>query len=257
MKKIAILMSLLPLLTLCVACSAQVDEIYGGVKMMSEIGSRSDEPIADHQIQIIEVAKHIKFDTDSFYLDITLEEAKQRGMTEEIYNKWLGRLKEHTREAQRIIDGGGKFYFYNGFTENNESPKRTLGYPMYSGYLEFPKYNTDILAIPSLVADALKYVNFYCNAIVHDIHGMDKYYPAVLHLCTLEGIKEKVGRVENSVMGIGYPEIGFKRIEIPGDLGDMAVPHVVRYQAELEFKDVGDTLIVGWSNFCAVDIKDL
>lgn len=91
---------------------------------------------SEKQQQITEVAKHIKFETDTFYLDMTLEEAKEKGVAEEIYNNWVERLKVRTQEAREIIAKGGNYTFVNALalpkSQEDQDFEKLFGYIKFS-----------------------------------------------------------------------------------------------------------------------------
>lgn len=87
--------------------------------------------------QRVEVAKHIKFETDTFYLDITLKEAKKQGLSEEAYNMWLERLKVYTKEAREVIAKGGNYTFINNFA--TPPSQEDLEFEKLFGYIKFSR----------------------------------------------------------------------------------------------------------------------
>lgn len=124
MRKVIIIMSLMSVLALCVlACSSQVYEFSEDVAATEATQSRGVPQITERQRQVNEVAKHIKFEKDTFFIEITLDEAMQRGVSADIYNKWLERLEEYTLKARKTIANGGKFYFVNAFAQAADSLK--------------------------------------------------------------------------------------------------------------------------------------
>lgn len=107
--------------------------------------------------ETVEITKHIKFENDSFYLDITLEEAIRHNISKDIYYKCNDRLEVHNKEVKEIIDRGGKYTFTNQFAEINlqkinidELRTKTLTPPFmgYGGYLTYPGNNDISLLFP-------------------------------------------------------------------------------------------------------------
>lgn len=123
MRKVIIIMSLMSVLALCVlACSSQVYEFSEDVAATEATQSRG-VPFSDSRSQYAEVINHTKFEKDTFYLTITLEEAQQRGVSIDVYNKWLERLEEYTLKAREIRATGGTLYFVNGLAQDTDSVK--------------------------------------------------------------------------------------------------------------------------------------
>lgn len=124
MRKVIIIMSLMSVLALCVlACSSQVYEFSEDVAATEATQSRGLPRFSDSRSQYAEVINHTKFEKDTFYLTITLEEAQQRGVSIDVYNKWLERLEEYTLKAREIRATGGTFYFVNGLAQDTDSVK--------------------------------------------------------------------------------------------------------------------------------------
>lgn len=122
MRKVIILMSLMPVLVLCVlACSSQVYEFNEDVAVKSATQSTKLPQQSDATRQYIEVLKSIKFDKDTFYLGITFEEAMRRGVPEEKYNRLLKRLEEYTIQAREILATGGTYQFINAIGQDGDS----------------------------------------------------------------------------------------------------------------------------------------
>lgn len=117
MGKFRFVIILMCILTLCASFSLQ--GIETGENDSTNI-SETTPQISEKQRQIIEVGKHIKFEMDTFFLDITLEEAKEKGVAEEIYNMWLERLKVNTQEAREVISKGGHYTYMNAYTLSRE-----------------------------------------------------------------------------------------------------------------------------------------
>lgn len=239
-------MSLMSLLALCIsACSSQADE---DVVMTSTAESQNN----DRQWQINEVAKHIKFDTDSFYLDITLEDAKQKGVEEDIYNKWNESLKKHSFEAREFIEGGGNLSFVNGFVQNKNLSRVPNPSGIYSDILEYPEFNTKFISIPTQDSH-LKGVNFFCNALFYDENGSETGCGSVWHKCYISGYKKGVGNVSDGRIVIGTPIVGIGPLAFPGDIGDDAEPHIVTYIAEPELLDEGVASMKGYCQYLVVN----
>lgn len=246
MRKVLVLLTLIPAMVSCVvACSSHADVIC-------------DDPVKQHSDRVwqsVEIARHIKFEKDSFFLDITLEEAMQKGISADIYQKKLERLEEDTRTARRILATGGKFYFVNGLVENgdlsnNYHSSRIVG---YSGYLECPGFTRGYIRIIPQHADSYKGVAFSCNAQLGMKAAGGDYTGFVRHECYISG-KDKDGHtVDDGIIAIGSPATSaLPVVPFPGLIGDSAEDHSVTYHAELEVKDAGDSLIKGWCNYMAV-----
>lgn len=115
-------MSLMSVLALCVlACSSQVYEFSEDVAATEATHSRGLPRFSDSRSQYAEVINHTKFEKDTFYLTITLEEAQQRGVSIDVYNKWLERLEEYTLKAREIRATGGTFQFINAIGQDGDS----------------------------------------------------------------------------------------------------------------------------------------
>jgi len=133
MGKFRFVITLMCALALCASFSLQ--GIETGENDSTNI-SETTPQISEKQRQIIEVGKHIKFETDTFYLDMTLEEAKEKGVAEEIYNNWVERLKVRTQEAREIIAKGGNYTFVNALalpkSQEDQDFEKLFGYIKFS-----------------------------------------------------------------------------------------------------------------------------
>lgn len=140
MGKFRFVFILMCVLALCIpSCTSHADN-QEELETKISTGSRSAIQISEEHRQIVEVAKHIKFETDTFFLDITLEEAKKQGLAEEAYNMWQERVKVYTQEAREVISKGGDYTFINTYAEceNNISQ-----YSEFSRYRNFTRYSDE------------------------------------------------------------------------------------------------------------------
>ena len=122
MRKILILLTLIPVMVSCVvACSSQVYEFSEDVAVKPATQSTVLPQQSEATRQYIEVLKSIRFEKDTFYLGITFEEAMQRGVSEEKYNRLLKGLDEYTIQAREILATGGTYQFVNAIAQNGDS----------------------------------------------------------------------------------------------------------------------------------------
>lgn len=130
MGKFRFVITLMCALALCASFSLQ------GIETGKADSTKIVEQNSEKRRQITEVAKHIKFDTDTFYLDITLEEAKEKGVAEEIYNNWVDRLKVYTKEAREVISKGGHYTYVNTYalptSQEDQDFEKLFGYIKFS-----------------------------------------------------------------------------------------------------------------------------
>lgn len=258
MKKIVTLLSLMSILAMFIsACSSQTDEIYDDFANVSR--SSDQDGMSDYQKQVHEIAKHIKFDTDSFYVDITLEDAIEQGISEDIYNKWLERLEVRTNEAREIISKGGEYQFVNGFSDVEKGVKsasRTSSptYGLYSDILSIPGMSVGEYGFATYDAPRIKGVNFFCNARVKDVNKEEKSIAYVWYSCVISGVKKNSGYAQDGISGIGSPAISLGNVAFPGDIGDNAKPHTIGFTAELEFPEEGDVLVSAYCQWMTTDV---
>ena len=110
MRKILILLTLIPVMVSCVvACSSQVYEFSEDVAVKPATQSTVLPQQSEATRQYIEVLKSIRFEKDTFYLGITFEEAM------------LKRLDEYTIQAREILATGGTYQFVNAIAQNGDS----------------------------------------------------------------------------------------------------------------------------------------
>lgn len=131
MGKFRFVITLMCALALCASFSLQ------GIETGKADSTKIVEPTSQNsekRQQITEVAKHIKFETDTFYLDITLEEAKKQGLAEEAYNMWLERLKVYTKEAREVISKGGHYTYVNTYALPQSQDEQE--FEKLSGYIK-------------------------------------------------------------------------------------------------------------------------
>lgn len=258
MKKIITLLSLMSILAVFIsACSSQTDEIYDDFANVSR--SSVQDEMSDYQKQVHEIAKHIKFDTDSFYVDITLEDAIEQGISVDVYNKWLERLKVRTNEAREIISKGGKYQFVNGFSDAEKGVKLASRasdptYGLYSDILSIPGMSVGEYKFSDYDAKHIKGVNFFCNARVIDVNKEEKTYAYVWYSCVISGVKKDSGYVQDGKSGLGNPAIALGNVAFPGDIGDDAKPHTIGFTAELEFPEEGDVLVSAYCQWMTTDV---
>lgn len=266
MGKFRFVFILMCVLALCIpSCTSHADN-QEELETKISTGSRSAIQISEEHRQIVEVAKHIKFDTDTFYLDITLEEAKGKSVAEKIYNMWLERLKIYTQEAREVISKGGHFTYVNTYTqyENNISRYSNIsrdknisrynnvsGYSFRqdtfstNGYVIYPNRNQCKIAFKDPL-EAQFYKAIICSFMA-ELHNEKDPLGVVLtstveHRITLEGYKIRpYGVVEKVyehmiVSGDVGPATSIP-IPFPGDLGPNVKPHTLTYIAESYFPD--------------------
>lgn len=258
MRKLTIFIAMMLVLSYCVgSCASQDYECSEDIAAPSATQSRGLPQFSDNRRQYTEVIRHTKFEEDTFYLDITLEKALQKGVSADVYNKWLEQLEEYTIKARKTIANGGKFYFVNGLIENedlsnNNSSGRAYVSPNYGGYLEAPPYNIRDIYILSMYADIYKGVAFSCFAnLVMKAAGGD-YTGFVRHECRLSGKNKDGNTVEDGIIAIGSPNAtAIKVVPFPGLLGDSA-EHTVAYDVELVNSHGGDSIAYAYCLYQAV-----
>lgn len=256
MRKLVFLLILMPIVVYIGACSSQVDEIY----KRPLIESRSvQQTLVKNQNQFQILAPHIYFDTisNSFYLDISLEEAIGKGVTASIYSECIKSLEKQTREAREIIDRGSKFSFINAYAGDYNPPVQPK-YFSSGGYLLYPDFPRMLLDVPTSQSH-FKGFRFFANAIVRKKNGDDSDAPSVWHTIAVSGYKtvddmglKKDIRVEDSRKALGNPRAFLGTMEFPGDIGDDAKPFSMGYEACLEansYLNEDDTLIQGCCEF--------
>ena len=100
MRKILILLTLIPVMVSCVvACSSQVYEFSEDVAVKPATQSTVLPQQSEATRQYIEVLKSIRFEKDTFYLG----------------------LDEYTIQAREILATGGTYQFVNAIAQNGDS----------------------------------------------------------------------------------------------------------------------------------------
>lgn len=127
--------SLLIALSLCAPFSLEGHETRKADSTKIANQFQPSAEISELNRQIDEIARHIKCKPDTFYLDITLEQAKDRGVSEEVYNMWIKRLKVYTQEAKEAISNGSHFTFeyYPSLSQEEKDFRKLLWYIKISG----------------------------------------------------------------------------------------------------------------------------
>lgn len=279
MGKFRFLFILMCILAICIpSCTSQVDN--QGEELGAKIaeGSRSAIQILEEQRQVKEVAKHIKFETDTFYLDITLEEAKKQGLAEDAYNMWLERLKIYTQEAREVISKGGHYTFVNTYTqsENNISRydnisrvkniSRHRNVSRYSDYIDtfsvlgtvvYPNDCQCKIAFTDEEASVYKGIHFAFFPRLYNKTDPTAYIISTIeHRVYLEGYKKHPWGAEEKVYAyLNIDEISpcqtSRPIPYPGDLGTNAKPHTLTYTVALACPDK-DIRIESYCDFWSV-----
>lgn len=255
MGKFRFVLILMCVLALCIpSCTSHADN-QEELETKISTGSRSATEISEWDRQHNEIVKHIKFETDTFFLDITLKQAKERGVSEEIYNMWLEHLKSYTTRARNAISEGGQFIFVNALTQtgNNTYPMRKDISATYNGTLVYPNFMQYEIQIPYPQSTFYKAVLCACNAVVYNT--IKKKYvdcPRVEHSITLEGYNKYNDKVYNDMALIGVPAVDMPLIPFPGLLGDSVKAHTIKYSVVLAFPFKGDTIKEAWCEFAAM-----
>lgn len=242
MKKIVTLLSLMSILAMFIsACSSQTDEIYDDFANVSR--SSAQDGMSDYQKQVHEIAKHIKFDTDSFYVDITLEDAIEQGISEEIYNKWLERLEVRTNEAREIISKGGKYKFVNKLASSDTLSKpRKISveavYGLYGGTMEYPDDNEKLIIMP----DTLNYIGFGMIFSCMCFNKFDDSIHREVWYCYSVSGKDKYDKtITKALCIIGHSRATcYETVPFQGEIGEYGPLQRLWFSAELAYKEEGD-----------------